>query len=131
MHPTIAASAALLSGLFQIILGLVISVEILRRIIWGSEPEPLYMIFVSFMALIANVVCLKLISKFREGEVHMRAGWIFSRNDVIANLGVVASGILIYVFNTRWPDLVIGLIIVSVVIRGGLLIVEEAKSERI
>ena len=34
--------AAHLSGLFQIFLGVVISVEIIRRVIWGSEPEPLY-----------------------------------------------------------------------------------------
>lgn len=123
--------AARLSGMFQILLGVIISVEIIRRVIWGSEPEPLYMILVSFFALMANVVCLKLISRFRDGEVHMRASWIFSRNDVIANIGVILSGLMVYVLDTRWPDLVIGAIIVAVVIRGGLSIMKDAAREQL
>ncbi len=122
--------AAHLSGLFQIFLGVVISVEIIRRVIWGSEPEPLYMMWVSCLALSANVVCLKLISRFRDGEVHMRASWIFSRNDVVANIGVILSGLLVYVLDSRWPDLIIGGIIVSVVIRGGISILKEAANEQ-
>ena len=123
--------AARLSAMFQIVLGLVISVEIIRRVIWGSEPEPLYMILVSIFALIANVTCLKLISRSRDGEVHMRASWIFSRNDVIANIGVILSGSVVYALDTRWPDLVIGAIIVSVVVRGGLSILKDATQEQL
>ena len=123
--------AACLSGLFQIVLALGVATEIVRRVIWGSEPEPFYMILVSFLALIANVVCLILISKYREGGVHMRASWIFSRNDVIANVCVILSGLLVYAFSTRWPDLVIGMIIVAVVLRGGLMILAEARRERL
>ena len=43
-----------------------------------------------------NAYCLKLISKERDGEVHMRASYIFSKNDVIANSGVILASILIY-----------------------------------
>jgi Co/Zn/Cd efflux system component len=89
------------------------------------------MVLVSLLALIANVVCLILISKYREGEVHMRASWIFSRNDVIANVGVILSGFLVYVFSNRWPDLLIGMIIVAAVLRGGLLILTDARRERL
>ena len=123
--------AAHLSGLFQIFLGVVISVEIIRRVIWGSEPEPLYMIWVSCFALGANVLCLTLISRYRDGEVHMRASWIFSRNDVVANIGVILSGLVVYVLDSRWPDLIIGGIIVSVVIRGGISILKEAANEQL
>ena len=123
--------AALLSGIFQIALATGVATEIVRRVIWGSEPEPIYMIVVSLVALIANVLCLLLISKYRKGEVHMRASWIFSKNDVIANVGVILSGILVYAFATRWPDLLIGAIIVAVVMRGGLMIVADARGEQL
>ncbi len=127
---SIKTRAALLSGIFQIGLALGVATEIVRRVIWGSEPEPLYMVLVSLLALIANVICLVLISKYRAGEVHMRASWIFSKNDVIANVGVILSGLLVYAFSARWPDLVIGMIIVAVVLRGGLMIVADASRER-
>jgi len=124
------ANAALLSGIFQIVLALGILVEITRRIIWGSDPESLYIVGVSLIALAANIVCLILISKYRDGEVHMRASWIFSKNDVIANVGVIFGGFMVYVLGSRWPDLVIGVIIVSIVLRGGITIVADARREQ-
>jgi Co/Zn/Cd efflux system component len=122
--------AASISGILQILLALGVAFEVLRRLIWGSDPEPVYMIVVSIIALIANVICLALISGHRDGEVHMRASWIFSKNDVIANVGVITAGILVYALDSRIPDLLIGSIIVLVVVRGGLVIVADARHER-
>jgi Co/Zn/Cd efflux system component len=122
--------AATISGVFQIILALGVAFEILRRLLWGSEPEPLYMIGVGLVALVANVICLSLIAKHRDGEVHMRASWIFSKNDVIANGGVVLAGILVNVLDTRLPDLLIGALIVLIVFRGGVSIINDARHER-
>ena len=58
----------------------------------------------------------------------MRASWIFSTNDVLANLGVILSGILVAVTASHIPDLVIGLLISALVVRGGLAILREAKA---
>jgi Co/Zn/Cd efflux system component len=49
-------------------------------------------LLLGLVALTAKVVCLVLITRHRQGEVHMRASWIFSKNDVIANLGVTVAG---------------------------------------
>ena len=122
--------AASISGFFQIVLAMGVAIEILRRLIWGSEPEPLFMIGIGIVALVANVICLSLISKHRDGEVHMRASWIFSKNDVIANAGVILAGILVNVLDSRIPDLVIGTVIVLIVFRGGLTIISDARNER-
>jgi len=127
---SIKISAAATSGVFQVILALAVAAEIVRRLIWGSEPEPLFMIGISIIALIANVVCLALISKHREGEIHMRASWIFSKNDVIANSGVILAGVLVHVLHSRLPDLVIGTVIVLIVLRGGITIITDARYER-
>jgi len=128
---TAKAKAAHISGIFQVILGLGVLIDIVRRFIIGSEPESLMMIVVGTVALIANTICLKLIYKHRQGEVHMRASWIFSKNDVIANLGVIIGGILVAWLASPWPDLIIGLIIATVVVRGGLHIIKDANSEKL
>lgn len=122
--------AAMLSGIFQITLAFGVALEIVRRILGGSDPEAALMIGVSILALAANVACLRLISRHRDGEVHMRASWIFSRNDVIANAGVILAGVLVYVLESGWPDLVIGSAIVILVARGGLAIVADARAEQ-
>jgi len=121
--------AATLSGIFQILLALGVAAEIGRRLIFGSEPQALLMVGVSVLALAANVICFVLISKFRDGEVHMRASYIFSRNDVIANAGVILAGTLVYLLDSRWPDLLIGALIVLVVARGGWSIIAETRRD--
>jgi Co/Zn/Cd efflux system component len=122
--------AAHISGFFQVILGASVSLDVLRRLVWGSEPESFLMISVGIVALIANIICLILISKHKEGEVHMRASWIFSKNDVIANLGIIIGGGLVYLLNSRHPDLIIGMTISIIVIHGGIQIIKDASNEK-
>ena len=124
------SNSAILSGSLQMVLGIGVLIEIVRRAIMGSEPESTFMILVSFVALIANVICLLLLTKHRNGEVHMRATWIFSKNDVIANLGVILAGVMVAYFGSAIPDLIIGCIISALVIKGGIQIITEAKEAR-
>jgi len=124
------ARAATASGVFQIVLGLGVLTEVGRRFLYGSEPVSQFMIVIGTLALVANVSCLALLSKHREGRIHMRASWIFSTNDVIANLGVIVSGGLVLVLSSRLPDLLIGAIISGIVLRGGKRIIREAAEDR-
>jgi len=125
----VKAKAAHLSGIFQVLLGLGVLFDIVRRFIVGSEPESILMMTVGAVALVANTLCLVLIYKHRQGEVHMRASWIFSKNDVFANLGVISGGVLVAWLGSPWPDLIIGLVIAAIVVRGGLHIMNDAKTE--
>jgi cation diffusion facilitator family transporter len=120
-------SAARISGYFQIGLGVLLLAEITRRFFVGHEPQSTLMITISIIALVANIICLLLINKHKKGEIHMRASWIFSRNDVIANSGVIVAGVLVYWLQTPWPDLLIGVFITSIIIRGGMRIICEAN----
>ncbi len=123
------ARAARISGIFQFLLALLILLEIGRRLMVGSEPVSLVMMSMGSVALIANIICLMLIHKHRSGEVHMRASWIFSTNDVIANVGVIISGLMVMWLHSHWPDLLIGGAIALMILNGARLIVHEARIE--
>ncbi|OPZ70479.1 MAG: Cadmium, cobalt and zinc/H(+)-K(+) antiporter [bacterium ADurb.Bin478] len=123
-------SAATASGVLQIALGLGVLVEVVRRFLYGSGPASILMMVVGAIALVANVCCLLLIAGHRQGGIHMRASWIFSTNDVIANVGVIISGGLVRYLGNRLPDLIIGAAISIVVLRGGVQILREAKEAR-
>ena len=114
--------AAHLSGWLQMALALLVLAEVARRFVSGSEPESPVMIGISLAALLANITCLALISKHRHGGAHMKASWIFSSNDVLANLGVLLAGVLVGWTGSRFPDLAIGAIIAVVVFYGGIRI---------
>lgn len=119
---TLKRRAAHISGWLQLALALGAFAEVLRRFLFGSEPEPGYMMVVALAALVANVACLGLIARHREGGVHMKASWIFSTNDVIANIGVIVAGALVAWTGSRFPDLAIGALIALVVVSGAVRI---------
>ncbi|MFO7995469.1 MAG: cation transporter [Marinobacter sp.] len=110
--------AAHVAGILQLILALGVLVEVGRRFLFGSEPESLLMVAVAFVALVANTICLLLISRHREGGAHMKASWIFSANDVVINLGVILAGALVAWTGSNYPDLIIGAIVGGIVLNG-------------
>ena len=112
---------ARLSGGLLSLLGMGILIEVGRRFWVGSSPESSVMIGVACLSLVVNTIVLVLLRKFRKrkGEVHLQATWIFTRADVIANLGVVLSGILVILTKSRFPDLIVGFVI-------GLYVLKEA-----
>ena len=126
---SIKVRAARWSGWFQILLAASILLDVVRRALFGSEPVTWLMLAVSVCALAANAYCLKLLLRHREGEVHMRASWIFTRSDVIANAGVIVAALLVTLTGTRWPDLIVGAAIAGVVIKGGCAILVDARNE--
>lgn len=129
-RPTpVKARAARYSGLAQMLLGLGVLGDILRRVVFGSDPDPAWMLGVSLIALAANTVCTMLLVRHRAGEIHMRASWIFTRNDVIANLAVILAAGLVYRLESRIPDLVIGFGIASLLLHGAWHILRDARRQ--
>ena len=119
---------AKLSGYFQMSLALFGLLEVIRRFV-GSDGIPIFqnMIIISFLALLANSVSLYLIQKAKSKEAHMQASAIFTSNDIIINLGVILAGGLVYYFESKIPDLVIGSVVFIIVFRGATRILRLAK----
>lgn len=119
---------ARLSGYFQMALAVLGLAELIRRVFGTSEiPEFQNMIIISILALIANTVSLYLIQKAKSKEAHMQASAIFTSNDIIINSGVIVAGVLVYLTESKIPDLVIGLIIFGIVLRGAFRILRLGK----
>jgi Co/Zn/Cd efflux system component len=110
--------AAHLSGWLQALLAAGVLFEVARRFWAGTEPMSTLMIVMASVALIANTLCLYLISQSRSDGAHMKATKIFSTNDVLANLGVIVAGGLVAWTGSGYPDLVIGGIIGIIVLDG-------------
>jgi Co/Zn/Cd efflux system component len=123
--------AAVLSGRLQILLAIWVLLDVLRRIAFGTEPISALMVGIGALALLANLLCLVLVRRHREGGMHMRASLIFSTNDTLANLGVIAAGLLVAWSGSRIPDLLIGFAISLLVLQGGRRILREARASRV
>lgn len=123
--------AAQLSGRLQIVLAIWVLLDVLRRTAFGTEPISSLMVGIGALALLANLLCLVLVRRHRQGGVHMRASVIFSTNDTLANLGVITAGLLVAWSGSRIPDLLIGTAISLLVVQGGRRILREARASHL
>lgn len=114
--------AAHAAGWLQLALALGALADVVRRAALGSAPEAPAMMGVSLVALAANASVLLLLTRHRRGGVHMKASLIFSANDVLANLGVIAAGALVAATGSRVPDLLIGAAVALLVLTGAVRI---------
>jgi cation diffusion facilitator family transporter len=121
--------AATMSGGILLILGVGILFEVGRRLIYGAEPLSEWMIGTALLSLVVNLVVLRLLAPMKSGEVHLRATWLFTRADVVANLGVILAGVLVYWLRVPYPDYVIGTLIGLYVIKEAIEILRDARSE--
>ena len=123
-------NAARISGMCLLVLGLGLLVEVARRGIVGSEPMSGVMIGTALLSLIVNLYVLKLLKPYSAGEVHLRATWIFTRADVVANIGVVIAAVLVMLTGSGIPDLLIGAGIGLYVVKEAIEILREASEAR-
>jgi len=83
--------------------------------LWGKftaplPPEPLPLSVTGLGAMIVNGACALLLARFRAaGGSLTRAAFLSARNDVLANIAIVAAGLLTALWPSVWPDVIVGL----------------------
>lgn len=122
-------NAAFSSGVLLALLGIVVLVDTVRRALGDEQPLGWVMIASGAASLIVNATVLQLLAPFRKGEVHLRASWIFTRADVIANLGVIVAALLVIALSSNIPDVVIGIAIGMYVVKEAFEILREVREE--
>lgn len=124
------ALAARVSGTFLMLLAIILLVEVVRRFFTGADPIGPIMIITALANAATNLIVMRLLRSRRNEGVHMKASWIFTGNDMIANASIVVSGVLVILLRSPIPDLVIGLVVVAIGFRGGLEIMEHARASK-
>lgn len=124
---TFKQRAATASGLILAALGSGVVLETIHRAVAGSEPEGWIIVGGAMLSLVINASVLRLLHRYQNGEAHLRASWIFTRADVVANVGVIAAGMLVLVTGSRVPDLVVGCLIGAYVIKEAFEILRDAR----
>lgn len=124
------SNAARLSGIVLLVLGTGVLVEVGRRVVVGAEPVSGWMIGTALLSLAVNMTVLRMLAPLKAGEVHLRATWIFTRADVVANVGVVLAGLLVLWLDSPYPDFVIGTLIGLYVIKEAVEILGDARRSR-
>lgn len=120
------AGAAMVKGVFILLLALGIVVNVVVKISSGVPPSSTLMLVFGALALVANLICLRLLWRFRSLDVNMSSTFECSRNDVVSNVGVLLAAGAVSFFASPWPDLAIGSAMAALFLRSSLRMLFEA-----
>lgn len=123
------ARVALTQGLFLGALGIGVIAFAIWRALHATVPEAELMGGIGVVALAINVTSALLLARFREGDANVRAIWLFSRNDAVANVAVIFAAGLVAWTGSAWPDLVVAGVIALLFLHSAYEIVRNARVE--
>jgi cation diffusion facilitator family transporter len=124
--PIWQARAAILKGVIMAGFGAGVLIEVVVKLTRGSVPIAEIMAPIGAVALVANATCLWLLWRRRADDLNMRSAWLCSRNDVVANVGVLLAAAGVAVTGAVWPDILTGLAIAALFVGSAVGVLLEA-----
>ena len=94
-------------------------------------PDAVPLSLTGIGALAVNVLCAFLLARLRLHSGSLtRAAFLSARNDVLANLAIIAAGGVTAITVSPWPDLIIGLGIFAMNLDATREVYTAARKER-
>lgn len=107
------AGAGVVKGVIQGLFGLAVLAEVGRKALLGATPDAPIMAVAASIALVANLACFFLLTRFRDQDINLRSVWLCSRNDVFSNAGVILAAAAVAWLGRGWPDLLVGALVAA------------------
>jgi Co/Zn/Cd efflux system component len=93
-------------------------------------PEPVPLTLAGAGALVINMSCALMLARFRHhGGSLTKAAFLSARNDVLANIAIIAAGLVTVFAPSAWPDLIVGLGIAIMNADAGREVWQAAREE--
>jgi cation diffusion facilitator family transporter len=123
------AKAALLKGAIMAVFGIGVLFKAAHKMVAGIVPVAETMGVIGILVLLGNGVCFLLLFRHRVDDLNMRSTWLCSRNDIIANLSVLAAAIGVKFLDSSWPDIVVGGAIAALFIKSAFTVLRDSFGE--
>ena len=123
------ARVAMLKGVLILGAALAVAAQIGWRLTDLDAPVASTMSVAAALNLVANSVCLWLLTPHRTGDVNMSSSWECSRNDVIEGFAVIGAAAAVWLFDSGWPDIVVAVILLIVFLRSAARVLRNARQE--
>lgn len=123
------AKASLLKGLIMLMFGTIVLIQGSTKFLSNTIPAAEMMGAIGFAALLMNSVCFGVLWKYRGDNINMESTWVCSRNDLIANVGVLIAAFLTTLTMSKWPDVIVGLLIAGVFLKSALSVIRRSMAE--
>jgi Co/Zn/Cd efflux system component len=117
---------ALFKGLLITSAAIAVAIQIGWRLFHMDVPIFETMSIAATINLAANSICLALLHRYRHDDVNMSSVWECSRNDVFEGCAVIAAALLVWLFESGWPDILIALALLVMFLRSAIRVLSRA-----
>jgi len=121
------ARVALFKGIMILTAALAVAVQIGWRVAHPEVPAVGTMGVAAVLNLMANAVCLALLSPYKSGDLNMASAWECSRNDVLEGAAVIATAGAVWVVGSGWPDVVVAAVLLALFLRSAARVIRNAR----
>lgn len=122
------ARVALFKGLLILAAAVAVAAQIGWRLAHPAVPVFETMGVIGLLNLGANLICLRLLTPYRSGDVNLASAWECSRNDVYEGLAVLLAAAGVWLFGAGWPDLLVGAALLLLFLRSAWRVLSGAWS---
>lgn len=129
MGLAVRARVAWIKGATMMAFGLFVLGRSTWAAVAGEIPEAAAMGIVAVLALTVNVAVALMLYAYREGDANMRSVWLCSRNDALANVAVIIAAVAVSWTGTRWPDVLVAVVIAVLGLTSGFSVIRQARNE--
>lgn len=111
--------------------GLALLWALLSKFTYPVPPEPFALSLTGVGALSVNLFCAFLLARFRSHSGSLtRAAFLSARNDAVANVAIIGAGLVTaYLWQTVWPDVIVGVAIAAMNMDAAREVWEAAREE--
>ncbi len=124
-YQRIGLLAAVINGLSLLGIAIFIFFESYKRFIAPPVVKAPLMLSVAGIGLVGNIVMALILSKGHH-DLNIKSAWLHIMGDLLASVGVVFAGMIIYFTNFYLIDPIAGFIVGVIILFGGLRVVREA-----
>ena len=123
------AKSAFLKGSIMFLSAVAVFARATYQLWVKTAPEFQLMIVVGFIVLVANLICLGLLTRHKDDNLNMSSVWLCSRNDIIANTSVLGASALVALTGSFLPDFIVGLLITFVFAKSANKVLSQSWRE--
>ena len=127
--PRWQAGAAIGKGGFMLAFGAGVLGQAIYKVLHPAMPGVETMGVIGAAALAANLTCFFLLYRHRADNLNMQSTWICSRNDLLANAGVLVAAGVCYATSSQWPDIVVGGVIAGLFLNSSVGVLRASIRE--
>lgn len=123
------ARVAFFKGMLIAAAAFIVATQIFGHFLHFDTPIIETMSIAALINLVANFICLWLLTPYRHTDINMSSVWECSRNDIFDGVAVLLASFSVWLFDSAWPDILVAIVLLILFTKSAIRVLRGAWLE--